>query len=252
MTIFEITECRVLQNIAEEQVVLATGKLQIDGRINLPHAVSIVLAERLNTVKSGQSVDLSSGDSAHYNVLSFTNELLGSSLNGGILWYGKTATIEHLHNKLMLRLTAYVENNTRQSIEGEEQGELPELLRWNFTDGTSLMLLYIDRSMVEFSVSGIYAEQVISFEFGKVANDMTVADIIHQTLLRAVGQQHDDQVADSSVNLQVGNKLVTAEDNLLFLNLARHLLGAEVGTREQVIQCWGTSLVAKIEQSGGG
>lgn len=161
-------------------------------------------------------------------------ELFGSDHNSGMIWYGSKENIDSISPK--------VEELYRKSVEESSFSDLIDsdfsitdspVVRWNFEDGSSLLISYTDSFYQNIDAQAIQAKDVVSFIFGGVTDDIMAHEILQPFIAKSLKKiklrdmevdfEELEDLEEYSEGIEVNGKKYKGKDKDLILNLAYHM-----------------------------
>lgn len=159
-------------------------------------------------------------------------EFYGSDHNSGRLWYGKSEDMNDIHVKVEDAYKQYCSKNPYSQLTDQNvpMSQSP-FFRWNFEDGTSLIISYVDSDYQNFpELNAIFGNNIISYPFGAVIDDRLAHEFVQPyvaKLLSKIKLEQDidpDDLGDiDDYPMEVNGKTLSSKHHKLLLDLSYHL-----------------------------
>jgi hypothetical protein len=236
MTTLHINNIAHLTTSDKKPMVYVSGDIT---HSNFPLGVqpsSLTYIEENNTYQQGQSVTLPADAMPTY-LLQIQEkdpwELYGSDHNSGFLWFGYSDKMNEIHETIK---NTYLNHVGTLPFSALTDDSFPisgsPVIRWNFNDGTSLIMAYVDRDCNQmYTLDQIQAKDIIFYEFGASIDDRLAHEFLQPYVARLLkkiktpGTEIDieDLGDEGDYEIDVNGKLITSKHNELLINLAEHL-----------------------------
>lgn len=255
--LFDVKQVRQVLTTDGQFVTLATGCLHGSGVLlgQEPQSLSVLLPVSLADSTAVTTIDYAETGDLPACVNQATRGdawgVLGSHCLSGQLWYGEQVSVALIASLVRERLTSHLIRRTQKDLLERNVYHPLELVLWNFTDGTALCLFYYDKNETNaVDITGIYSEDVVSYQFGANANDILAHEVIIPTILSLLNKSQINEKMLSTDDMKYLNKIVEEpsinntpieeSEMPLVLQLAYHLyctlMQWHLTTNEKVIE----------------
>jgi hypothetical protein len=236
MTTLHINKLKHLTTSDNKPMVYVSGNI-IHSNFELGvQPKSIAYLEENNTYKEGETVTLNDDASPIY-LLQIENKdpwgLYGSDHHSGVLWYGQSDKMNEIHKKVEDTYLNHVGTLPLSNLTDESVHiSTSPIVRWDFNDGTSLIVAYVDSQYHQMpTITQIHEKDIISFEFGAGIDDRLAHEFVQPYVARLLkkiktpGTEIDieDLGDEDDYPIDVNGKSLTSKHNQLLLKLAEHL-----------------------------